>query len=67
MLQLLGGLLLGLRRLLEGFEELGIFALQIVDHVHVFTLYALNIDLLDMHQAQQFTHRARHIAAAFVT
>ena len=38
------------RRLAERLEELRVFRLQEFNHLEVFTLEALNVDLLDMHE-----------------
>ena len=46
-----GCLFLGLGRLLQGLEKLGFITLQVLDDIHVFALEALNVDLLDVHQA----------------
>jgi hypothetical protein len=61
-----GLLELALGSLPEGLEEFRVFRLEVFDDLEVFALEALNVDLLDMHEAQQLTHRLGHVAAAFI-
>ena len=46
-----GCLFCALGRLLQGLEEFRFITLQVLDDVHVLALEALNVDLLDVHQA----------------
>src|SRR6476646_7203086 len=47
--------------------KIGMRVLEIADDLEVDALYLRQIDLLDVHESQQFLHGTRHFAPAFVT
>ncbi|MPN33266.1 hypothetical protein SDC9_180751 [bioreactor metagenome] len=54
------------RRFLQRLEQFRFLRLQVFDDFPIFALDGLDVDLLDMDQAQQLANRLRHVAAAFV-
>ena len=54
-------------RFAKALVQIRVSVAQIFDDIEVFLADAGQIQLLNVHQAQQFTHRLRHVAAAFIT